>query len=169
MDWDAISAISDILAALAVVATLVYLAIQISQNTSAIRSTTTQAAHDQAATLYDVVASDPELGELYSRGLSNPEALSSVETARFFAVLSSATFRAQNWYFQTQSGHMDKELLESWSKVIRQVSGMPGHKRFWAERREIFAPEYVAYLEQKVFESDRDPDYHPLGIAEDRA
>lgn len=165
MSWDAISAISDILAALAVVVTLVYLAIQIRQNTSAIRSTTTQAAHDQAAMFYDLIASDSQLGDIFSRGLYDPEALNSAETARSYAALSSATFRSQNWFFQTRSGLMDRELLESWNRVLRQVSGMLGHRRFWEERRHVYAPEYVTYLEQEVFLSERDPDYRPLGVA----
>ena len=164
MNWDAISAISDTLAALAVVATLVYLAIQIRQNTSAIRSTTTHAAHDQAAMFYDLMASDSQLGEIFSRGLHDPDALNSGETARFYAAMSSATFRSQNWYFQARSGLMDRELLESWNRVLRQVSGMPGHQRFWEERRHVYAPEYVTYLEQEVFLSERDPNYRPLGV-----
>ena len=61
MNWEAISAVSDFLAALAVIVTLGYLAVQIRQNTSTLKSTATQGAHDQTAALYDLLASDSEL------------------------------------------------------------------------------------------------------------
>jgi len=49
MNWEAIGAIGEVGGAVAVIATVIYLARQIRQNTSALRSTATQAAHDQAA------------------------------------------------------------------------------------------------------------------------
>ena len=73
-------------------------------------------------------------------------------------------FRFQNWYLQTQSQALDKEQLESWARVLRQISGMFGFQRFWEERRHIFTPVLVKHLEQEVYSGERDPDYRPLGV-----
>jgi hypothetical protein len=45
MNWDAIGAIAETLSAIAVVATLIYLALQIRQNTQVIGSSTRHAIH----------------------------------------------------------------------------------------------------------------------------
>lgn len=167
MNWEAISAVSELLAALAVIVTIVYLAIQVRQNTNALRSTATQAAHDQTATTYDMLADNPELGLLFSRGLLSPETLSAGETARFFALLHALMFRIQNWHVQTKTDFIDPTLLQSWLKVVRQVSGTPGFQQFWSQRQHIFAPDFVAHLEQTVLTTNADPDYRPLGVSKE--
>jgi hypothetical protein len=76
-------------------------------------------------------------------------------------------FRLQNWFLQTRSGHIDKTLVESWGKVARQISGTPGFKQFWRERRYVFSPEFVEFFEREVFLEEPDPNYHPLGVPGD--
>jgi len=164
MNWEVVGAISDVLAAIAVIVTLGYVAVQIRQNTSALRSAATQGTHDQSAAQYDLLASDPELSDIFVRGLEAPDTLNRIETGRFYAFLLGVIFRFQNWHLQTQSQALDKEHIESWARVLRQISGMPGFQRFWEDRRHIFTPTLVAYLEQDVFLRERDPDYRPLGV-----
>jgi hypothetical protein len=164
VNWEAIGAVSETIGAIAVIITLVYLAIQIRQNTSTLKSGATQGAHDQSSQLYETLASDPDLGEIFARGLEAPDTLDQRETARFFAVLMSASFKLQNWYLQTRSGAIDEELFESWIKVTRQLSGLPGFRRFWSQRGHLFFPEFSKYLEEEVFVSERDPSYKPLGV-----
>ena len=168
MNWEAIGAISEFIAALAVVVTLIYLAIQIKQNTSALKSSATQSSHDQLSTLYDLLASDSELGEVFARALVSPDTLSNVETARFFALMMSVFFRLQNAYLQTRANIYDEEFLESWLKVHRQISGTPGFKHFWLQRRFMFTPKFVAFLESEVFTAERDPEFHPLGVIREK-
>ena len=165
MSWDALGAISEFVGAIAVVVTLVYLAIQVRQNTSALRSTATQGAHDQTAALYDLVSSDATLADIFVRGMTSPDELTSIETAQFFSLSMAFMFRYQNWYLQTRSGLIEKELLESWSRVLRQLSGTPGYQRFWQQRAHIFADDFVRYLEREVLSSEPDPNYRPLGTS----
>ena len=164
MNWEALGAVSNLLAAVAVIVTLIYVAIQIRLNTSAIRSTATQSAHDESAAVYDLLASDSNLGDLFVRGLESPETLSPGETARFFAFWTATMFRVQNWHVQTQAGLIDEELLAGWMRILKQVSGMPGYQRYWAERRSVFSRDFTHYFEQEVLSSDRDPDFRPLGV-----
>ena len=164
MNWDAIGAISNILSAIAVIATLGYVAVQIRQNTSALRSAATQGAHDQSAAVYDLLASDPTLSDIFVRGLEAPDTLDRVETGRFYAFVIGLIFRFQNWHLQTQSHALDKEQIESWARIFRQISGTPGFQKLWEERRHIFTPGLVNFLEEEVFLGERDPDYHPLGV-----
>ena len=164
MNWEAISAFSDFFAAIAVIVTLAYLAVQIRQNTRALKSAATQGAHEQSSALYDQLADDNGLADIFYRGLDDPESLSREEMARLFAFLLSTLFRFQNWYYQTRNGVLDPELFDSWAKILSPLSGLPGYQFFWEQRRHMFAPELVAYLETRVYLKDRDPDYRPLGV-----
>jgi len=168
VNWEAISAIANVLGAIAVIVTLGYVAIQIRQNTSILKSTATQGAHDQTSELYDMLASNSELGEIFARGLEAPESLDGKETARFYSICMSATFKLQNWWFQTESGAIEGELFSSWAKILRPISALPGWSAFWQRRRFVFAPAFVAFLEESVFSMEPDPSYRVLGVEDPR-
>lgn len=168
MNWEAVGATGEVIGALAVVVTLAYLAIQVRQNTAAQKSGATQRAHDQTSAMYDMMASDSDLGEIFARGLNEPDSLNASETARFFALMFSIMFRVQNWYIQAQSGFIDKQLFESWMKIVQQLSGFPGFKRFWEQRRHVFAAEMVEHFENELFSETADPSFRPMGISVER-
>jgi hypothetical protein len=167
MNWEAIGAISSILSAIAVIATLGYVAVQIRQNTSALRSAATQGAHDQSASMYDLLAADAALSDIFVRGLNAPDVLDRIETGRFYAFLLTVMVRFQNWYMQTQSQALDKELIVSMSRILRQISGTPGFKKFWEDRRHMLMPALVHYFEAEVFLKEPDPTFRPLGVRSD--
>ncbi len=168
MNWDALGAIGEIVGAVAVILTLGYLAFQIRQNTAMLRSTATQGASEEVASIYHTLCTHPDLASTFVRGLDTPDELSNTEMATFFSFFMMAMFNMQNWYFQTQDQFMDESLLLSWSQVLKNTSATPGFKLFWAQRSYIFSPEFRKYLEAEVFlkEGEGDPDYRPLGVAQ---
>jgi len=162
LNWEAVSGVAEVVGAVAVVVTLIYLSRQIGQNTAALRSTATQAASDQASGLYLTLSTDPELAEIFIRGLSEPEMLTAVETARFNSMWMSVCFNLQNWHLQTQEGFLDGSLVESWSRIISPIAAEPGFSAFWQKRRHIYTPQFQSFVESLAL-SERDPNYRPLG------
>ena len=169
MNWAAISAISELIAAISVVVTLIYLAIQVRQNTIALRSTATQSAHDQLTTLYDLIAGDPDLGEIFFRALERPDTLNNAETARYYALMMSVHFKLQNAYWQTRANVYDKGVLDSWLKANRQISGKPGYKRFWEGRRYLYTPEFIELIDNEMLTAQADPEFGTLGISGEKS
>jgi hypothetical protein len=163
LNWEAISGVAEVVGALAVVVTLIYLSRQIGQNTAALRSTATQAASEQASEMYRTLAVDPELPGIFVRGLPTPDKLSAEETARFNSIWMSVLFNIQNWYLQTQDGFLDGSLLASWARIMTPITAEPGFRAFWEQRRHIYTPEFQRFLEGLASDV-RDPDYSPLGV-----
>lgn len=88
MNWDAIGAIGEIIGATAVVASLVYLAVQIrTQN----RESRMSAMHDISAGYREVLAGMAEAGiaDLYAKAFDDYESLTRSETIRLIAGASS--------------------------------------------------------------------------------
>ena len=167
MNWDAISGVAQVVSALAVIGTLIYVARQIKQNTAALRSTATQAASEQAAESYRTLATDPVLAAIFIRGLDSPQALSDVETAQFNSLWMHVCFNMQNWYMQTHEGFLDGSLLESWSRIMSPISALPGFAAFWEQRRHIYTPEFRSFLES-LTSAGAGEDYRPLGVRRTR-
>lgn len=83
MNWDALGAIGEIIGAAAVFATLVYLAVQIRQNTGAVRAAVLNSSVVAVTDIRAKLFGDPNLTDIYIRGLDDPDGLNVVDKARF--------------------------------------------------------------------------------------
>ena len=165
MNWDALGAIGETIGAIAVLITLGYLALQIRQNTAALRSAATQGAHDQVGQIYRDLCTDSELAMIFVRGCENPDELSDTDTAKFYAFLMQIFFYIQNWHSQTNEGLMDEDLLSSWLYIAADMSKTPGFRRVWEDRKHLYSPALRTYLETEVFSREGATQYAPLGVA----
>jgi hypothetical protein len=81
MNRDALGAIADILDALAVFLSLVYVAIQTKNNTRALRSAAFHEVRDSFSEVSLAIAQDPSLSSLIARALENGPELTKEEIA----------------------------------------------------------------------------------------
>ena len=105
--------------AIVVVATLVYLAIQVRQNTGATKAQIYQARSDSSQQWQLVVAASEELSEIFvkiSEGLrvnaAELDRLTVVERQRFLLLQGALLMRFDNMFYQYQSGLLDEEFYE---------------------------------------------------------
>lgn len=75
--------------------------------------------------MHDTLISNEDMTEIFMRGLAAPDALSEVETARFYAWWMRANFIMQNGYFQTQQGLVDAATFNSVCTLFTDISGVP--------------------------------------------
>jgi hypothetical protein len=168
MPLEQLANIAEVFGLLVVAITLIFLTIQMRQNTKMLRSTATHGAHDQITSFYHPLISDPSLTDLWLRGLREPSKLSAVETGRFFAWWLNTFFILQNWYFQTREGLIDKELLNSFSKLMTDMQQTPGVRNVWEQRKYMYAADFVSYMDDEVFGRSPTHEYRPLGVAEEQ-
>jgi len=83
MNWDAIGAVGEILGAIAVFVTLLYVAVQIRQNTKALRISSSSYINDALANLQGAIRSDADFADIWLRGCQSVVALTEIERARF--------------------------------------------------------------------------------------
>ena len=76
MNLNDLANIGQIVGALAVVVSLIYVALQIRQNTNAIRSAAAQTVHEHFASWYRLVSADPDLSQIVVNGLRDYSSLS---------------------------------------------------------------------------------------------
>jgi len=163
MNWEAIGAIGEIAGAIAVIVTIGYLAIQIRQNTSALRSVATQGVTDEAAASYHVLCTDPDLCSIFIRGSNSPDDLNDVEIGRFYSFWLMTFFRMQNWHLQTRDRHIDDTLLASWTRILQHYANSQGFQRFWADRKILFSPEFQRFVDDECFGKASDSVFKPFG------
>jgi hypothetical protein len=161
MNWEAIGAISEMVGALGVVVSLVYLAFQIRQNTKQLEQNERAAIAASAsvsATNYREnrkhIYSSRELAEIHLRGMADPESLNDIERFRFRLVLSN--FVDANWdtYTQTVITGFSPEIWSAHGrKVLARVLGTPGGRWFWQNFRNEYSEEFCLEVDRILHSS----------------
>ena len=148
-DW---GAIGELISGVAVVITLAYLALQIRQNTRAMRVASLQARHDAINQIYRDMYQTPGMPELLTKELNDPENLTEVEDRSLNLRLISYLTTLQGLYYERKLGTLDADLTRSVDQVV-QLARMPRRRRWWRERgRETvsFSPEFIAHVDAVV-------------------
>ena len=147
------SNIADIVAAVAIVLSLIFVGTQVSDNTQATRSATANAATAITVSAYTAITSSTEASNVWFRGLTDPSSLNDAEKTQF--ILSSHTFilAFQNSYFLSKEGTLDVEIQASITENLHGVKQLPGFKLYWSQRRLLFMKEFRDYVDE-ILDSD---------------
>ena len=138
MNWSAIGALAELAGAAGVVLTLVYLSVQLRQNTRAIQgSEVTYRSNMEMATnarFFDLrrdIYSDPELASIWTRGLVNPGMLAEGEWYLFFNYFTSWIFAMGEQYRIQADLLVDRR--EVLTPALQDLFRYPGARKAWSE------------------------------------
>jgi len=131
MDLDALGNIGEFVGALGVVASLVYLAVQVRQNTASVRAATFQALAQSYSDFASLIGSDGEVARILHAGSSDPEAGTELERFRFNFLLVAATRRWENAFYQHERGMLDASQWEGLQAGALLSLRTPGGRAWW--------------------------------------
>ncbi len=147
MNWDAIGAISELVAATGVIASLFYLGPQIRQNTRSLRASSYDAVVTSVSNLAVSVGCNAPAADVFVRGQSDLQALSPIEQ-RQFALLLVGVFRAyENIFYQFNQNMIDEVVWAGWKHRITRYFWQPGVQAWWPSWRDDCHPDFREFLE----------------------
>ena len=167
MNWEAIGAVGELVGAIAVIATLIYLAIQIKNGARAVRSSAVTDATTALQAFYQELGTNQQTSELYLKGMTNYDSLSEQAQLQWLMLMHSAFIGFQRGFYLSQEGTLDNALRDSIATGIIATSHLPGLQAYWRQRKAFFQPEFVDWVEGlRDRESLTDMDaYHERGGA----
>jgi hypothetical protein len=151
VNWEAIGAVGEIVGAIAVVATLAYLAKQIQANsrTSEIQSRVS-AQHTYVDFLAQLIAS-PELDDVFKRGRENFAALRTEEQSRFTNLALQYFANVSSGHYQYSEGVLSDDGWYEHRAVLRYWTSGSGVQDWWKSIGQyFFPPEFRAVVEAEV-------------------
>ena len=155
MNWEAIGAIGEVLGAAAVVITLGYLAVQIRQNSRAVKNSAAQTLLSEANESLRVASSDPATARAVILGQTLFEELSEEERAQFVTWMFAWMRTIELAYFQYIQGYIDEEIWEGQRAHQRQLIHAPAIRKWWSHRRCFFSQRFQNYMDElAALESD---------------
>lgn len=142
MTIEELGAVGELLAAVATIVTLIYLALQLRQNTAALRLSQSRAIESNAQNSRTRFVTSKEVAELYIAGLTKPEALDQADRLRFRMLLDQLFF---DWQVQVRLLGEDTQAADLF---IKRTLSTPGGKSYWEKTpKNIFRPEFVVHVE----------------------
>lgn len=155
MNWDAFAAIAEGIGAAGVIASLLYLAIQVRGNT---RAAAVEAKLESTRLLNDFIDAliqNPELNDLYLRGLADLESLSQSDYYRFSNMALKAFWFFSAGHFQYRMGTLSEGDWYELRAVLHYWLRRPGCRTWWAKLgRASFGPEFRAFIEAEMASLD---------------
>lgn len=160
MDWNALTAVAELLAALAVVASVLYLAVQVRQSTYLARLSAEDAGVTAMREASLPLVQDAELARMFFTGLKDYDALTPDEQARF-RLLSFLEFKAmESAYSSYSAGIMDADTWTGWVTFFTYYTAFPGWQRYWGLSRDCFSSRFQAFADS--LPRQREP--RPVGV-----
>ena len=139
--------IAEIVAAVAVVVSLIYVGKEVQSNTSAVRGAAMQAIATTDADALMAIASDPDLSEIVRLGQQDPSQLTPADAFRYGLFMRQFWLNFQNIYQQSELGLIDSSVWRSYVSVICGMWSRPGVHDTWSAHIDVLDTSFVAVVE----------------------
>jgi uncharacterized membrane protein len=143
-----LGSLGEFVAAIATIATLIYLAIQIRQNSESIRMSAETEVSKQFAEWASLVVNNPEIGRIWDAAADDPKALTDDEIRQFLWFAFELLLLCEAQYHLYLKGHMTEE---SWSAKANMFLGFinnPIISKWWDTGLGPLSPQFREYVEQ---------------------
>jgi hypothetical protein len=148
MTLDDLGNIGELVAAIGVIASLIYLAVQIRQNTRSVRAATHHSSARAATETQNIFAQSNDLARIFRIGSRETEELTEDERQRLDSMLMSIFMWYEDTFFQYQQSMIDREVWEGRQRALLSQLKRPGIASWWARRSGFFADSFVSYVDQ---------------------
>jgi len=130
-----------------VIASAIYVSIQISNNTRAVRASAFQQVVNSFAAISFDIAKDRSLVDLYLRAGQDFSTLGHVERAQYSLMLLSFLRRSENVFFQTEIRMLHNEHWSGIRESIKAIMAPPGAQACWGELKNRLNPEFGSFID----------------------
>jgi len=146
MNWDAIGAVGEIVGALAVVVSLMYLATQIRLQNRESRAASVHQVIDGYRTTISQLH-EPEMADIWVQAHRDFDALSDSQRLRFVIYLTVALRAFEDAFFQWREGRLETPIWQALLTPLVDVKATVAFHRFWQLRRHHFRDQFADYVD----------------------
>lgn len=149
MPTERIRGILDFAGAIAVLVGLIFVGLELRQNTAAVEAASLQDQTDASTDFLLLIAADEELARIWMAATKDPDQLSEIESQRYFLISRSRWLRMQNAYLQWRRGTLTDEDWSFYSGLIcdPDVEGRILFTTTWDQHKRQLTKGFADYVE----------------------
>jgi hypothetical protein len=149
MNWEAIHAVAELAGAIAIVASLAYLALQVRQNTKTLRAWIFQGTLIEAVRMRVAAGQDPKMASLlFETARHSYSQLPEHEQKQALHLIVGLCRLYENVHHQHARGMIDDIVWEPWHDEITALVRTTSFQQLWEEIASSFNRDFRAYVEQ---------------------
>src|SRR5262249_43172205 len=141
--------IGNIVGAVAVVVSLIYLGRQIRQNTRHAQAAIQQARSNLLCEHSMRIADSPAL-DAFMRGMAGDTTLTPIQQAQFIFVCRSMFFVSENHFLQHRLGLLTENAWSTFVSTVRSGMASCGYRAAWKANAPLFSDEFRAFMDNIV-------------------
>ena len=150
MSVSELGSIGEFLGGLAVLVSLVYVALQIRQNTSSVRAAASASVAESLSRVTEILSVEPELGRIWNQGFDDYDSLDSDARSRFNTILLTYMRRLENAFYQQSRGFLDPDHWQTTERMFARAMSSPGAARWWSGFKSGFSDRFVDFVESHI-------------------
>ncbi|GAA0917934.1 hypothetical protein [Virgisporangium aurantiacum] len=158
---DVINSIAQMVGAVAVVATLPFIAVQSRVSRRIAECDSYHNLVSSVSQFYATLATVEGAADLYIRGRKEPASLEREERARFFYSCVQWFCFHENLYLQHSRGLLPRQYFAAWREAFRRDLGDPGFVAYWHHERLDYAIDFQRYVDGILANLDGSPSNLP--------
>lgn len=154
MNWEAIGAVGEVLGAVVVVASVIYLGVQIKHNTRASRDEAYRDIFTAVSAQFSKMA-EPENNEVLLKGLANFTTLSPSEKFQFDSLMCAWMTLLESSVISNEADLILDETMENWAHYMRsRFFCYSGFSEWWEHAQGNFHPDAGQWVDRQISKSE---------------
>jgi hypothetical protein len=155
MNWEMLAAIGQLAAAIGVIPSLIYLAMQIREQNKERRRAAVNVLTGQWSALVKSLADSSELADIYLRGLQHFDDLNPAEKIRFGAFLAMFFKNFEGMYHYLLDGTLKTALWGEIERTMTDLISYSGTQAWWSVRRHWHTEEFAVVVDRIISEAHK--------------
>ena len=139
--------LAEIIAAIAVVISLIYVGVQLKANTDAVRSVSIQEITNTSVGVLGGQVADPEISRIRRLGNEDLSSLTADEVYRYHILQRQIWLTFHNVYLQRNLQVIGSELWSTYERIICREMLSPGVVETWSHHSHVLDPGFVIIVE----------------------
>lgn len=149
-DLESLANLGEVIGAVAVVVSLIYLAVQVRQNTQAQRTENFSRALDRVAAMQAALSQDSQTSAIFSKGVADPAKLTPNERIQFTWAMYELFGAFEFMYLAAKTNSIPEEIWQRWSAAVAFWLSFSGVLAWWEVRPIPFTRTFTAYIESLI-------------------
>ena len=136
----------EIVGVVAVLLGLLFVGLELRQNSDLLRITATQTLTAEYGDALEVMAYEGDAACIYALGVNGLDNLNEVQRLRFFVQMFLIFRSAEQLHFYSLEGMVEDRIWRGFERQLKEVANLPGVQEWWTIRNSWFSDEYQKYI-----------------------
>jgi len=140
----------EIIGVLAVLLGLVFVGLELRQNSDLLRITATQTLAAEYSDALEVIVYEREAACVYALGINGLHNLNDVQRLRFFAQMFLIFRSAEQLHYYSLEGMIEDRVWRGFERQLMEVANLPGVQEWWMTRNSWFSDAFQDYISSVI-------------------